>query len=132
MQCCRDRSPYYSSAELTWPLVVLIITAVLITVTAIPALTNASPYFKEFNCQAAQFLDNFYNGNQTSSKMHFFSGLTTIRHQLSNVLSPALTGVNTQITRLTGAPADAVDTAKTNAASAKTSMQTMPNGGNTL
>ena len=48
------------------------------------------------------------------------------------MLSPALSGVSTQIGRLTGAHSSALDTAKPEAASAKTSMSTMPTGSNTL
>ena len=73
----------------------LILIATLIAVTAIPALTNAGEYFPDFNCRAAQFVDNFQNGNTTSNNLYFFSGISTIRNQFSNVLSPALTGVQT-------------------------------------
>ena len=43
--CCRGSNPYYSSADLTWPTVVLIIMASLLAVTTIPAMTNANSYF---------------------------------------------------------------------------------------
>jgi len=48
VQCCRSRNPYYSSGELTWPTVVLVLTSILLAVTAIPALTNSNPYFDSF------------------------------------------------------------------------------------
>ena len=48
------------------------------------------------------------------------------------MLSPALSNIQTEIGKLTGSPGSAINTAKTSAASAKTSMQTMPTGANTL
>ena len=77
-------------------------------------------------------MDNFLNGNETSNQLYFFSGVSTVKNQLSNVLSPALSNVATQINKLSGLPSSALDTAKNDAASAKTSLQIMPNGGNNL
>lgn len=132
-KCCRSRNTHYAPGELNWVTVFLVLTALLIAATAIPSLTNASGYyFSDFNCRAAQFMDNFRNGNQTSNQLFFYSGISTVRQQFSNVLSPALTSVGTQITKLAGLPTSALDTAKTDAGTAKTSLQTMPNGGNTL
>lgn len=100
--CCRSTNPYYSSGELNWPTVVIIVLASLLTIVSIPAMTNAGSYFQDFNCEAAQFIDNFQNGNQTTSQLHFFSGISTISHQFTNVLSPALSNVQTEISKLTG------------------------------
>lgn len=43
--CCRGSDPYYSTGDLTWVTVVLIVVATLLTVTSIPAMTNANNYF---------------------------------------------------------------------------------------
>ena len=95
-------------------------------------MTNTNNFFSDFNCRVAQFVDNFQNGNQTADKNHFFSGISSVRYQLTNVLSPAISTVNTQVTRLNGAPTTVMDTAKNDATNAMTTMQLMPNGANTM
>lgn len=55
-----------------------------------------------------------------------------MRQQFINVLSPAMSTVSNQISKLTGSPSSVLDTAKINANNALTSMQLMPNGVNTL
>jgi len=131
-KCCRSGNPSYANQELTWVTVFLVLTSLLIMATAIPSLTNANNFFTDFTCRTAQFLDNFQNGNQTADQSYFFSGISTIRQQFINVLSPAISIISTQVSKLTGAPSSILDTAKTNANSAMTSMQLMPNGANTM
>lgn len=99
-KCCRNKNPNYSNSELTWPTVILILVCLLIIGTAIPSMTNAKSFFADFNCQAAKFLDDFYNGNQTLNQQYFFSGVSEIRNQLTNVMSPKLNDINTEITKL--------------------------------
>ena len=131
-QCCRSASPYYTNQELTWVTVFLVLTSLLIICTAVPSLTNSNAYFRDFNCQVAQFLDNFQNGNQTANQNYFFSGISTIRQQLINVLSPGINVVSSQISKLSGSPSSVLDTAKTQVNTAMTSIQLTPNGGNTI
>jgi len=95
-------------------------------------MTNVNNFFGDFNCRLAQFVDNFQNGNQTANQNYFFSGISTIRYQLTNVLSPAMSTLSNQVTKLTGAPSSTLDTAKTYTTNALTSMQLMPNGANTM
>ena len=59
VSCCRSSNPYYSSGDLNWPTVILIIMSTLLIVTTIPAMTNANNYIEDFNCRAAQFVDDF-------------------------------------------------------------------------
>ena len=131
-KCCRSGNPSYANQELTWVTVFLILTSLLIVAAAIPSMTNANNFFSDFNCRVAQFVDNFQNGNQTSDQNYFFSGISSIRYQLTNVLSPAISTVSTQVTKLIGAPSSILDTAKTDATTALSSMQLMPNGANTM
>lgn len=77
------------------PTVILVILSLLIIATALLAMTSSKSFFADFNCQTSKFLDNFYNGNQTASQQYFFSGVTTIRYQLTSVLSPKLNAVDT-------------------------------------
>lgn len=72
----------------------LILVCLLIISTAIPSMTNSKSFFADFNCQAAKFLDDFYNGNPTLSEEYFFSGVSTVRSQLTTVMSPKLTQIN--------------------------------------
>lgn len=95
-------------------------------------MTNANNFFSDFNCRVSQFVDNFQNGNQTADQKYFFSGISTVRYQLTNILSPAMSTVNTQVTKLKGTPSSELDTAKTDATNAMNSMQLMPNGANTM
>lgn len=98
--------------------VFLILTSLLIVAAAIPSMTNANNFFSDFNCRVAQFVDNFQNGNQTSDQNYFFSGISSIRYQLTNVLSPAISTVSTQVTKLTGAPSSVLSTAKSDCTAA--------------
>jgi len=72
----------------------LILVCLVIIGTAIPSMTNSKPFFADFNCQAAKFLDDFYNGNPTLNEQYFFSGVSTVRSQLTTIMSPKLTQIN--------------------------------------
>jgi hypothetical protein len=53
-----------------------VLVCLLIVATAIPSMTNSKSFFADFNCQAAKFIDDFYNGNPTTSQAYFFSGVS--------------------------------------------------------
>jgi hypothetical protein len=95
-------------------------------------MTNSNNFFSDFNCRTAQLIDNFQNGNQTADNSYFFSGISTVRYQLTNILSPKISTVDTQVNKLKGAPGTELDAAKTDATNAMLSMQLMPNGINTM
>lgn len=75
-KCCRGKNPNYSYSELTPPTVFLVLTCLLIIGTAVASMTNSKSFFSDFNCQTSKFIDDFYNGNPTSSQQYFFSGVT--------------------------------------------------------
>jgi hypothetical protein len=58
-KCCRERNTLYSTFEINWPTVALLLLAVLSIVAAIPAMTNSKKFFGEFSCQTSKMLDNF-------------------------------------------------------------------------
>ena len=91
-------------------------------------MTSSKPFFELFNCEMSTFIDNFYHGNHTASEQHFFSGVTMIRSELTDVLSPKLTQVDTHVSKLKATASSTMETAQNHASSALTAMQTLPDG----
>lgn len=114
------------------PTVALVVLCLLIIATALPAITSSKSFFSDFNCQTSKFLDDFYNGNQTASQQYFFSGVTTIRYQLSAVLSPKLSAVDTEITKLKPTAATTMNTLLADINSVLTGLVNVPKGTDSL
>lgn len=90
-------------------------------------MTNSKPFFADFNCQAAKFIDDFYNGNPTLSQAYFFSGVSEIRNQLTTVLSPNISNINTQVSKLTSNVGSTMDTIITDTNNAINNLKQVPN-----
>lgn len=131
-KCCRGKNPNYAPSDLTMPTVALVLLCLLIIATALPAITSSKSFFSDFNCQTSKFLDDFYNGNQTTSQQYFFSGVTTIRYQLSSVLSPKLGAVDTEITKLKPTAATTMNTLLADINSVLTGLMNVPRGTDSL
>jgi hypothetical protein len=91
-------------------------------------MTNSKSFFADLNCLASKFLDDFYNGNQTSSQQYFFSGITQIRYQLTQVLSQNLNSIGTQITRLNSNPGTTMNTLISDINSVLANLKSIPRG----
>ena len=126
--CCRDRNPHYTHGERVCPTVFVILLSLIIVATAVPSMTEVKPYFQLFNCEVSQFIDNFLHGNSTSNDTHFFAGVTTVRSELTDVLAPKLTNVDTQVSKLKATASSTMDTVSGHATTAMSQMQTMPDG----
>jgi hypothetical protein len=107
-----------------------VLLALVVISAAIPAMTNSTTFFDDFNCQISKFVDDFYHGNTTSDQAYFFTGVTTLRSQLTAVLAPKISALQSQITLLQDNSGTPLNTAKTYATTSLNSMKLMPNGVN--
>jgi len=68
-------------------------------------------------------MDDFYNGNTTSNQAYFFTGVTTLRPQLTSVLSPGISSLQSQVMLLQDSGGNQLNTAKNDAITALNSMK---------
>lgn len=93
-------------------------------------MTNTKAFFADFNCQTSKFLDNFMNGGQTANQLYFFSGITEVKNQLSNVLRPKISDLRTQVARLKPTAGSVMEKSLADINTIITNIKSVPNGVN--